>query len=239
MKIIKNKEDQIIFGVEIEESLMNAIRRYVNEIPILAIDEVEIFRNDSAMYDETLAHRIGLIPLQMEKSFNDKNEVKLKLSSKKAGYVFSGELKGLIRIAHDKIPLVILNKDQELELIAKVKVGKGIEHSKYSPGMIVYRNFFSVKPNKECNIELLKQSCPKGVFKVEGNKLKISQEACDMCEECINACKENKKGDIEIIPEKELLITVESFGQITPKEIVLNSIKELKKDLESFSKQVK
>ena len=34
--------------LETNEELLNAIRRSVNEIPILAIDEVDIHKNDSA-----------------------------------------------------------------------------------------------------------------------------------------------------------------------------------------------
>ena len=71
MKLIKKTEEKIIISEEIEDSLINAIRRFVHEIPILAIDEVEIFKNDSALYDETIAHRLGLIPLKMDKSVEE------------------------------------------------------------------------------------------------------------------------------------------------------------------------
>ena len=64
MEIIERKENQITFRAEISDSLANAVRRYINQIPILAIDEVEIYKNDSPLYDETVAHRIGLIPLK-------------------------------------------------------------------------------------------------------------------------------------------------------------------------------
>ena len=72
MKIINKKNNQMTFSAEIDESLANAIRRYVDQIPILAIDEVEISKNDSPLYDETVAHRIGLIPLKMEKTISEK-----------------------------------------------------------------------------------------------------------------------------------------------------------------------
>ena len=41
MKIIEKKDNQITFSAEVDESLANAIRRYVDQIPILAIDEIE------------------------------------------------------------------------------------------------------------------------------------------------------------------------------------------------------
>ena len=68
MKQIEKNENKIVFETEIEDSLANAIRRYVNHVPTLAIDEIEITKNDSPLYDEMIANRIGLIPLKSEKS---------------------------------------------------------------------------------------------------------------------------------------------------------------------------
>jgi len=64
MKIIEKNKEKLRFVAEINEELTNALRRYANQIPVLAIDEVEISMNDSPLYDETVAHRLGLIPLK-------------------------------------------------------------------------------------------------------------------------------------------------------------------------------
>ena len=61
------KNDQMTFEVEIEESLANLIRKYINHIPTIAVEDVEITKNDSPLYDETIAHRLGLIPLEINK----------------------------------------------------------------------------------------------------------------------------------------------------------------------------
>src|SRR3989304_2406390 len=74
MKLIEKNKDQIVFAAEIDESLANAIRRYVNHVPVLAVDELEISRNDSPLYDETVAHRVGLIPIKMGKAFEKKKK---------------------------------------------------------------------------------------------------------------------------------------------------------------------
>ena len=124
MKIIRKKADKLSFSVELEDSLANAIRRYVNQIPVVAVDEIEISKNDSALYDETLAHRIGLIPLKAKKQTG-----KMKLESKKEGIVYSGELKGDAEVVYDKIPITLLDKGQEFEIKATLKSGKGSEHA--------------------------------------------------------------------------------------------------------------
>ena len=87
MKLLNKKENQITFTAEIDESLANAIRRYLNKIPIIAVDEVEISKNDSPLYDETIAHRIGLIPIKMEKAISEKKAHKMKLDTSKEGIV--------------------------------------------------------------------------------------------------------------------------------------------------------
>ena len=80
MEIIENNKEKLVLRIDSNEQLANAIRRSVSEVKTLAIDTVEIFKNDSALYDEILAHRLGLIPLKTEKSMSDKTKVDFKLT---------------------------------------------------------------------------------------------------------------------------------------------------------------
>ncbi|MEK6840344.1 MAG: hypothetical protein AABX79_00095 [Nanoarchaeota archaeon] len=75
MKLIEKSKDNVVFSAEIEESLANAIRRYVGQIPVVAVDEIEISMNDSPLYDETIAHRVGLIPLNMKDALFHNKEI--------------------------------------------------------------------------------------------------------------------------------------------------------------------
>jgi len=241
MKLIDNKENKITFIEEIDESLANAIRRYVNEIPILAVKEVEIHKNDSALYDETIAHRIGLIPLEMDSSYDDKTEIELKLSVNEEGLVYSGELKGKAKVVYDKIPITLLGKDQEMILIAKANVGKGVEHAKYSPGMIYYRNIGELKFDKNCDAcQECINSCPKNLLKIENKKIILEDDnfKCDMCDVCVETCRKHGKNSIQIVPRKEIAVTIESYGQLNSKEILNKSIKRLKQDLSEISKKI-
>jgi len=236
MKLIEKKENEIIFSAEMDESITNAIRRYVNRIPVLAVDEVEISKNDSPLYDETIAHRIGLIPLKADKNIEEK-KAKLKLNAKKEGIVYSEEVKGDIKVAYDKIPITVLTKNQELELTASVRFGNGSGHSKYSPGMLFYRNIFELTMDREI-FEEIKKNCQNNEIKEKGNKIIVldnqKRDIYDISEEI---CKEKHK-PLEFKDNGELLITIESFGQMESKEIFKKSIDALKKDLKEFSKKL-
>ncbi len=238
MEKIEKKENQIIFRGKIDESLANAIRRYLNQVPVLAIDEVEIIKNGSALYDEVVAHRIGLIPLKMDKMITDKNKGKLKLSAKKEGFVNSGELKGNVEIVYENIPITFLDKDQEIELIGTTKAGKGVDHVKFSPGLLFYRNVTKIKIDKNL-LEEVKKICPGCDFEEKGDKIIIkddgAKEVADLIEGIAN--KADKKAEIEV--EKELVVTLESFGQMDTKDIFTKSIEVLKKDLTELSKKIK
>ena len=239
MKLIQKKDNKIIFEAEVSEEIANAIRRNVSQIPILAVDEVEIFKNGSALYDETIAHRIGLIPLKMEKSYDEDSEIDLKLSSDKKGYVYSGELKGKAKSVFDKIPITFLDEGQDIELIARAKIGNGSQHTKFTPGLIFYHNLADIEVSKDCPKNIA-DICPRKVFSFDGGKVNIKNSAeCDLCEMCVEEAKKMKKTEcVKIKPTNKLIIHVESFGQIEAEEVFLKSIKELKKELAEVEKKI-
>ena len=220
--------------MKIEEELANAIRRHINQIPVFAIDTVEISRNGSPLYDETIAHRLGLIPLETENNPVKKN-AKLKLSVKKEGIVYSGDLKG-IKLVYGNMPITTLNKNQELEVKATVNVGRGVEHSKYSPGLMSYRNVSEITMDKEF-LDQVKEICSNEI-KEKGNKIVVSDDQkkpiLDVCEGICNA--NGKK--VEVNFNDELIINLESFGQMNVNNIFKKSIDELKKDLSKIPKKL-
>ncbi|MBS3085432.1 DNA-directed RNA polymerase subunit D [Candidatus Pacearchaeota archaeon] len=235
MKSKEKIKNSITFATEVEDSLVNAIRRYLNEIPITAIDEVEIFKNDSALYDETIAHRIGLIPLKTDKNVSDKEILKFKLSINKEGVVYSKELKGKIELVYDDIPITVLNKDQELEISGETKVSRGNEHAKFSPGLLFYKNMLEIKTgSKTKEIADIFSQCPNKCgqgIRLENNKTN-EIEICDSCEKSLEDL------GVEIIPADKLVVYVESFGQLDVKNLIPLAIKQINKDLNAVSKKI-
>ncbi|MFA5856656.1 MAG: hypothetical protein WC867_04810 [Candidatus Pacearchaeota archaeon] len=217
---IKNnneKEQKLTLISDMSTSLANAIRRSVLEIPTMAIDEVEIIKNDSALYDENVAHRMGLIPIKTEKG---EKEVKFKLKEIGPKIVYSTDLSPSVD-TEIKLPIVILDKEQEIEIVADARLGRGIDHIKYSPGLM----FFTHNIEEDLLDFVTIDDDGKIEFDEEDIKNKITDDQ-------LARIKKLKTAD-------ELLINIESWGQIKTKEIFLRSIEALDKNLEELNKAIK
>jgi DNA-directed RNA polymerase subunit D len=238
MDIVKKTDEKFVFTSDISTNIANAIRRSVLRIPVLAIDEVEIEKNDSALYDETLAHRMGLVPLKMTKDLKEDSEVKLKLSHKNAGYVYSEEMKGDVEVAYGRIPLTLLEEDQELKVAATARMGIGLKHAKFSPGILTYRIISEITLPKKYK-EKIAESYPENQIKEKGDKIIVKDDkektVIDFCEGLCNKGKD----EFETKDTKELMITIESFGQMPASDIFKKALSILKDDLKALSKSLK
>ena len=232
----------------------NAIRRSIVEsVPTMAIEDVEFKDNSSILYDEILAHRIGLIPLTTDlKSYTLKDgckckgkgcarcSVKMTLKAKGPVTVYSGEIKSKdpkVKPAFPKMPIVKLLKGQELEFEATAMLGLAKEHSKWSPGLAYYKYKpeIVIEKNPE-NMEEVVKSCPVGVFEIKSGKLAINKDNLMMCHLC-TACAEAGNGAVKLINnDKELVFYVESFGQLDCKEMLLKAAESFEESLSIFEK---
>jgi len=232
MEVIQNTPERLILRMDANESLANALRRSIDEVPTLAVDEVEFFKNDSALYDEVLAHRIGLVPLKTNKKMGVSTKIDMSLSKKGPGTVYSGDFKGGANVVYDKIPLTILGEDQSLELNAVATLGKGIDHAKYIPGICFYRHIVEVKSKKPEVVKIIENS--KGAIKVEK---KGDSYLVDLNESEVDAIENIDSGSVS--DSGELVVEIESYGQMDAKDILEGAVKILQENLDEFEKAVK
>ena len=70
VKILELRPDMVRFELSgTDASMANSLRRVmIAETPILAIDKVDFYENSTALPDEVLAHRLGLIPLRTSRA---------------------------------------------------------------------------------------------------------------------------------------------------------------------------
>lgn len=214
-----DKEKQkLTLITDMSVTLTNAIRRSALEIPIMAIDEVEIYKNDSALYDEIVAHRMGLIPIKTTKLTK---ETKFKLKEKGPKTVYSTDIKPSVETDF-KLPIVILDEDHELEIVANAKLGKGVDHIKYSPGLIYFRHNIDPEVIEFVTID---QEGKVTYNEEELNNSRLTEEEKDKI-------KKVKQAD-------ELVLNIESWGQLDPKEIFTKSVDALNANLKELAKAVK
>jgi DNA-directed RNA polymerase subunit D len=119
----------------------------------MAIDEVVIIENSSIMYDELIAHRLGMIPLKTDLTryvLPEECDCKSALgcprcrvllvldaeATDKTRVVYSGDLKSedeFVKPISNSIPIVKLAPRQVIKLEAYARLGKGKEHAKWQP----------------------------------------------------------------------------------------------------------
>jgi DNA-directed RNA polymerase subunit D len=231
MEITTKTPQKIVLRMEANETLANALRRSVSEVLTLAIDEVEIYKNDSALYDEVLAHRLGLVPLKTEKNMNSKTVVEMKLVKEGPCTVYSGDIKGNVEVVYDKIPITILGEGHSIELVASAKLGKGIDHAKHVPALCYYRHLQKVKSSSE-NDRIVEKS--KGLIKPEK---KGNFWICDLTE--ADSLQISEKDESSISDSDELILIIESFEMLESKDVLLKAISALEENLDDFEKSIK
>ena len=162
IKNIKEKGEKITFTLEGPVELANAIRRTaMTEIPTMAIDEVDIYENTSSLFDEFIAHRLGMIPLTTNlktydinsKSENKKSTI-LTLEIKGPGIFYTKELKSkdpTVKPVYDTIPIIELSENQAIRLEAKATLGIAKTHAKFQPCLCYYKE---KKPDEEYEITI-------------------------------------------------------------------------------------
>ena len=235
METIIKTPEEISFITNMNISLANAIRRSVGEIPILAIVEADIYKNDSALYDEIIAHRLGLVSLKNQKMKDDQSiEMKMKVKGKGEGTVALASELGE-DVVYPDTPIVLLGEGQEIELVARAKVGKGNDHAKFMSGLAFYKHLPKIKISGEGEKQTELVEIYPNVFEMFGEKIKVKNAvACDLDQEDMK----NYPG-VSIDFDDKLVFAIESWGQIDAKEIFTEACKDLKKNISKVAKAIK
>jgi len=247
--------------LRIEDTLpyfVNALRRVMlSELPKLAVNNVVIYDNTSALFDEIISHRLGLIPIPTDLSlltFRDECVCKGKgcpnctvrytLSKEGEGTVYSGDLQPQEKswtIKEDKIPIVKLYGDQRLILEVEAVLGRGKEHAKWQPVQApAYRMDpiieFDKKQVKE--VKEFVEKLPKDLAEVKNDKIVLKDNSkISLFESYID---ENKTDFISVKRDPtKVTFTFETDGSLTAKDAIINSAKILEDKYSEFGKLLK
>ena len=255
----KNKEKKQISFIlkESTPAFGNTIRRLVlEEVPTMAIEDVEFRKNNSILYDEIVAHRLGLIPLTTDLSSYTLPEeckckgkgcarcqLKLTLKAKGPCIVYASDIKtrdSAVKPVHPKTPIVKLLKGQAIELEATAVLGKGKQHNKWCPAHIYYKQKPIIDITNKCNgCGKCIEACPVKVLELKNNKavvIKDNHLKCHLCEACQDICPEKA---ITITPSNDFVFYLESWGQLEPKKIIIEAAKIAQEMFDDFTEVIK
>ena len=259
IEVIDLKTKKLVIKIHgIEPYLVNSIRRIlISDLPKLAIDDVVIYDNTSALFDEIIAHRLGLIPIPTDLSLLNFREecickgkgcpnctVRYTLSKENEGTVYSGDLQPAEEswaIKEDNIPIVELSKDQRLILEVEAILGTPKNHAKWqsviSPG---YRFYPIIEINKD-KINEVKDfinNLPSNLVTLKNDKLEINDiTKLPILESYID---KEKIDFIKIKKDSNIIIfSFETDGSIDANKALLKSIDILKEKYNEFGKLLK
>jgi len=174
MKLILDKKhgNRIEFIVSgISTQFANLLRRYsMSHVPVLAIDTVTFYDNTSALWDEYIAHRLGLMPVTTPDKTPESAEIIFSLDAEGPKTVYSSDLQSSdkdITMAKERITVATLGQNQHLRLEGKAILGTGKKHGKYQAGLVSYgeedkgirmfvESFYQMEPS-----EVLSRGCDK------------------------------------------------------------------------------
>ncbi len=246
VRVVELSEGRAFLVLEdVTPSLANSIRRaIIGEVPTFAVDEVIFFENTTPFFDEYIAHRLAMIPIRTSLDLIriDPNRTVVFELSKKAKElietVYSGELKSsdpLVYPANDRIPIIKMRKGQRIRLQAIARVGRGKEHSKWSPAAAVGYSYMPVyeiiDPNVDCDLS----SCS-DCMKPDGGVIRVDYPVmCRGCWEALERCRVRNSGRVlRSWDESRIIIRYESTGSMRPDEIFIEAVNQMKGKLSEF-----
>lgn len=158
MKIsnVKKSGNRLNFTLSgISTQYANALRRsIIAEVPIMAVEEVDLYYNSSIINDEVLAHRIGLMPLTTDiKTYNLQSEcsckgkgcakcsVTLTLDVEGPKTVYASDFKSKdpkIKPVYAKMVLAKIMAGQKIKIEVRARLGTGSDHIKWQGGLASY-----------------------------------------------------------------------------------------------------
>jgi DNA-directed RNA polymerase subunit D len=247
----KNKITFLLKGTD--EVFTNTVRRLIiEEVPSMAVEDLEIKENNSALYDEMIGLRLGLSPIKTDlKSYELKEnckceakgcarcELKITLKASKKGYVHAGNAESTdpkCTFVHENMPIVKLLSKQKIDISMTAVLGKGKEHTKWSPGLGFFKHEAILKIGKVKDPIKVVESCSDGVFNIKNKKIEINPEK--VYESKLLDYYASLDEGITVEYTDNFIFNLESWGQLSCKDILSKSAEILADKTEEMEKLI-
>jgi len=271
IKIMELMESRIKFLLSnATPDMANALRRtLITDIPKMAIEEVDFhlgpisddegneYESVTPLFDEIIAHRLGLVPIPSDVSlFNYRDQcvcggegcpsctIMYSLNKKGPCEVFSGDLEPLgsqeFKVKDELIPIVKLGEGQAILVYASAELGTARRHAKWQVTSGVGYKYY---PSVEIEYDLCDsggsciEACPKGVFeRRDGRVIVADAEACDLCNACVEACESKAltvRGE-----DDRFIFEFETDSSMSAQEALLKALEILTQRFEDFREAI-
>ncbi|MCA9477787.1 MAG: DNA-directed RNA polymerase subunit D [Nanoarchaeota archaeon] len=243
----ESTDEKAVFTLSgVSAAYANALRRYMlGEVPTMAIETCTFNKNDSVLYDEIIAHRLGLVVFKTDltsyqlpkegEALGPHNELKMNLKVSGPRTVYAKDIvtkdPKVVPVYPDTI-IVKLLEGQELDVELSAILGTGKQHAKWNPGLIWYTHEATITVNnKSKDFAAFKDKFPPQVFNKKGE----IDKALINTPELIDACIGINKDIVDVsFDTSSFQFTVESFGALPAKEIVAQAIEVFNAQLKEF-----
>ncbi|MFP3871878.1 MAG: DNA-directed RNA polymerase subunit D [Candidatus Natronoplasma sp.] len=264
---LKEREAELLVS-EANPPIVNALRRVlIADVPKLAIEDVEFhlgtigdeegdkeYESSAPLFDEIIAHRLGMLPIPTDlELFEYRDECEecggegcpnctiiYSLNKKGPCTVYSGDLipvgENELRPVDDLIPLVKLDENQALLIYATAELGTAKEHAKWQPTSgVAYKYYPEVKIDDEkCDeCEECIEACPVEILEMDDGELSVTDvEECRLCSACEEVCDE---GAIEINGrEDKFILTYETDGSLSTEAVLKKGLEVLEEKFDNI-----
>ncbi|MBS3817388.1 MAG: DNA-directed RNA polymerase subunit D [Candidatus Thermoplasmatota archaeon] len=266
---LKERKAELLLS-DTNPPMANALRRVlIADVPSLAIEDVEFhlgtigaeeedkeYESSAPIFDEILAHRLGMVPIPTDlELFEYRDECEecggegcpnctiiYSLNKKGPCTVYSGDLipvgENDLKPVDDLIPLTKLDENQALLLYATAEMATAKEHTKWQPTSgVAYKYYPEIDIDQEKCDESCQEcveACPIDILEEDDGELVVTDvEECKLCSACEEACE---TGAIEINGrEDKFILTFESDGSLHTREVLKKGLEVL---LEKFGNAV-
>lgn len=229
----------------------------LSELPKLAIENVIIYDNTTALFDEIISHRLGMIPIPTDLSllnFRDdcacNNEgcpsctVRYTLSKEGEGMVYSGDLQANEEswaIKEDRVPIVELFNNQRLILEVEAILGRGRDNAKWQPIIAPGYRFnptISFDQKDKEDVEAFVKELPEGIVTMKKNTLEL-HDTRDLA--VLESYLQKEKIDFITVTldENNIQFHFQTDGSLDPKDALASSLQIFEEKIEEFEKHLK
>lgn len=255
IKILDAKDESLQFLLEdTAPAFANALRRVlIADVPKMAIEDVEFhlgpirgedgkeYESVSPLFDEMIAHRLGLIPVPTDLALYNPREtcpsckgegcpnctIIYSLNKRGPGTVTSGDLEPIgdakLRPKDPNIPIVKLGEGQAMLIYATAVLGSGKDHAKWQPTHGVGYRYYPILKAGSKSVDALDPAVPYCASHMESSS--DEEQTVELpadCTTCRRFTEQYKVESVKVANDPtRIVVSFETDGALSSKDVLV------------------